>query len=281
MEITKDNIDILRCIDCSASLAQSQTSPRHKRLICSQCDATYEVKNNKIYFAKQYIKEHSWKNVGADWPALDENAGRFKPSKILGPKIKDLPNYLNISDEGRCVYVGSGNDCIKGYINVDLGDYENVDIVADICSFPFKSNQLDLIVSNSTLEHIYIYKDVVIEAFRSLKSGGYIYMSVPSICPRHHAVDYHRWTMAGLKKLFDEFVIIESGACRGYADAINVMGNWLIRDKIKNEKKRNLIHAGWNIACRPLYWGGNTSEISVALSQTIFVIAKKEGSYDI
>ena len=58
------------------------------------------------------------------------------------------------------------------------------------------------------------------------------------------------------------------------------MGNWLIGDKIKNAKMKNLIHAGWNIACRPLYWGKNTSEISVALSQTIFVIAKKEGSYD-
>ena len=41
------------------------------------------------------IKEHSWKNVGVDWPALGENAGRFKPNKILGPNIKDLPDEFN------------------------------------------------------------------------------------------------------------------------------------------------------------------------------------------
>lgn len=182
---------------------------------------------------------------------------------------------MNFSNKDRLVYIGSGNDRIKGYLHVDLGDYKNVDIVADIVNMPFKSEQLDLIVSNSTLEHIYKYESVISEVYRTLKPGGYIYMSVPSICPRHHTVDYHRWTMEGLVKLFDEFQIIESGACRGYADAINVIGNWYIGDKIKSIKIKNIMHPIWNLLSRPLYWGANSSELSIALSQTIYVIAQK------
>ena len=54
------------------------------------------------------------------------------------------------------------------------------------------------------------------------------------MCPQHHSIDYHRWTMPGLLKLFDEYEILEYGACRGYADTINVIINWVIGDKIKN-----------------------------------------------
>ena len=209
MKLSDKYIKLLKCINCDATLTISKSSTPHKKLICTKCYSAYEVKNNKIFFEKHYFKVNSWQNVGANWPNLGENSEKYKTKKIYGPKIENLPNYLNITNEGGLVYIGSGNDQIKGFINVDLGDYKNVDIVADIGKMPFKSEKLDLIVSNSTLEHIYDYKPVIKEAYRTLKLGGYIYMSVPNICPRHHTVDYHRWTMAGLVKLFDEFQIVE------------------------------------------------------------------------
>jgi predicted SAM-dependent methyltransferase len=62
-----------------------------------------------------------------------------------------------------CINLGSGQDNFVGYVNIDYGNYEHVNIVANIKNLPFIDNCTDLIISNSVLEHIDNPSEVVNE----------------------------------------------------------------------------------------------------------------------
>ena len=83
---------------------------------------------------------------------------------------KAEPFYVNL---------GGGSDKIEKFINIDLGNYRNVDIVASLENLPIKSMTVDLLLSNSVLEHVNDYRKVISEANRILKVGGYFYLCVP------------------------------------------------------------------------------------------------------
>ena len=137
---------------------------------------------------------------------------------------------------------------------------------------------MDLLVSNSVLEHIYDYKLVVEEIHRVLKPGGFLYLCVPSLCMRHHEYDYHRWTIPGLQAMLGAFEFVESGSCRGVAYAIDVVIEALIVNKTTEGVLREALRRMWLFVSQPLYrLESDGSAEYEAMSQTIYAIVKKEG----
>ncbi len=66
---------------------------------------------------------------------------------------------------------------------------------------PLRDNCIDEIISNSTLEHIKYPERFLVEAFRVLKPGGRMYISVPFICLEHEVpYDFQRPTKFGLER---------------------------------------------------------------------------------
>lgn len=113
--------------------------------------------------------------------------------------------------------VGSGPERFdKQFINLDVFPFPEVDIVADAASLPFKNESVDVLVSESLLEHVPNPNKVAEEMTRVLKRGGLIYISAPFIHPYHASPDdFNRWSISGLKALYPELDIIESGVRSG------------------------------------------------------------------
>ena len=180
--------------------------------------------------------------------------------------------------DGLSINLGSGQDDYDGFLNIDLGDYAPVDLVADLTNIPIANNSVYLIASNSVLEHIYDYQAVIDEAYRILTKGGYFYLCVPCFEKRHHQYDYHRWTTAGLHRLLsDRFDIVEGGTCRGVAYSISNTVEALMGYKIKSKVLLTFTRIIWRIISRPLWWiQDDSSEEYQAMANTIYVIAKKK-----
>lgn len=125
---------------------------------------------------------------------------------------------------GKHLNLGSGPRILSPeVINVDIFPYKGVALVADITHLPLEANSVDTIVCDNVLEHVEDPTAVVAETHRLLRSGGYAYMCIPFMYPFHSSpVDFTRWTMPGLTKLFGEFEMVESGVRAGAFSTLNV-----------------------------------------------------------
>jgi SAM-dependent methyltransferase len=267
-----ENISSLLCINCGAS----DWNVARDAVTCKSCGHNYPIMDNgKLITVEGFIQEQKWEDVSAGFDLFKGNVKPIKVDKLGGPRIRDLRKNLGIT--GMAINFGSGQDNYEGFVNVDLGIYAPVHIVADLMRVPFVDGAIELVVSNSVLEHIYDYRAVIDEVYRVLKKDGYFYLCVPNVCLRHHKFDYHRWTTPGLHKLFDgKFEIIDSGACRGVAYALIVFVEALITYKIKNKILLSMARSFWRLISRPLFWiRDEANEEYQAMSQTIFVLGKK------
>lgn len=266
------DIRLLICPDCGADELREVTD----RLVCGSCGKSYRMESGKIFFTEQYFDVENWEGKSAGFDLLKRvRSSHIRVDKIGGPRIGDLPSFLKIRPDV-VLNLGSGKDNYPGHTNIDLGRYPNVHIVCSLERIPYKDCSVDLLVSNSVLEHIYDVEAVVREIHRVLKPGGYLYLCVPSLCTRHHEIDYHRWTMPGLLRLLRNFEIIEKGGCRDVAYVLVNLIESLIVAKTRPGLFREAARKLWLLASVPLFWlKGDNSDEFIAMSQTIYVIARK------
>jgi len=75
--------------------------------------------------------------------------------------------------------LGSGNKKIKDFLSVDIQNFKNVDIVADISNLPFQEKSIDEIYSCCAIEHFgrNKWKEVLQHWYNLLKDGGVLRLS--------------------------------------------------------------------------------------------------------
>jgi len=144
----------------------------------------------------------------------------FCPVLMLVNGPRKIRKY--IPKDTMIVDVGSGPERLgKEFVNLDIFPFPEVDIVAEAASLPFKDNSIPALVSESLLEHVADPQTVVSEMVRVLKPGGYLYASAPFIHPYHASPDdFNRWTTSGLKHLFKDLEIVETGVRSGPLSAL-------------------------------------------------------------
>ncbi len=117
-----------------------------------------------------------------------------------------------------------------GYLATDLRPLASVDFAADAGRLPLADDSVDALVTLEMLEHVPDPGAVVRELSRVLKPGGAIFLSVPSIAPRHDSHDYWRFTAQGLEHLcspwFDEPEVRVFG---GTFEALGYLGAYYSR----------------------------------------------------
>ncbi len=138
---------------------------------------------------------------------------------VVSPVCSDrrpLKQFL-ASAEGLVLNIGSGNSPRQGgVVNVDMMDYENVDIVCDIHALPFKDNSVDAIMNVAVLEHVCEPTAVLKEVHRVLKPGGRVFSVIPFMQPFHASPhDYQRYTLPGIEFLHRDFQKMDSGVFSG------------------------------------------------------------------
>lgn len=105
-------------------------------------------------------------------------------NKIKNLRIKDS-FYSKIKHEKKVkINLGCGPQDIQGYINIDMRDLPNVDVVTDILHLPFETEEVDEILTSHLIEHFTIMKmknEIMPYWFNILKKGGKLVSILPNI----------------------------------------------------------------------------------------------------
>ena len=118
-------------------------------------------------------------------------------------------------------------------ITLDARCFENVDVIGDAHTLPFKENFFNNIILTNLLEHVQEPQKVISETCRVLKPNGHVIVYTPFMYPIHgDPNDYWRFTDEGLKYLLRNFEIVNSTKIGGF---FGVIGTYL--DFILNNLK--------------------------------------------
>jgi SAM-dependent methyltransferase len=123
------------------------------------------------------------------------------------------------SDDALCLSIGGGPDRPHPkLVNLNIGPFPNVDIVADAHELPYADKSVDAIYCEAVLEHLENPVKAVEEMFRILKPGGKIIAITPFLQAFHgYPNHFQNFTVVGHSRLFSRtgFLVIESGPCVG------------------------------------------------------------------
>jgi SAM-dependent methyltransferase len=146
------------------------------------------------------------------------NTNRKKVHQLISRSLKQGGKVLDLGSGGRKLD--------NQVVNFDVGLFDSVHVVGDACQLPFRERIFSLIIVTAVLEHIKYPQQVVVEIRRCLKQNGRVYAEIPFLQAFHaDPHDYQRYTISGLKVLFNEFEEEESGVCAG---PISVL-TWYLR----------------------------------------------------
>ncbi len=155
----------------------------------------------------------------------------FGPAYLggFGPR-KFLLDYFPVINKHIIFNIGSGPVRLRSDVkNIDIEQYGEVDIVADITNLPVTSSSVDSFICDNVLEHVMDPYTAVSELHRILTPGGVGYISTPFIYPFHASpYDYQRWTAEGLKELLKEFSSVEVGVRSGLFSSLTVLFCYMI-----------------------------------------------------
>jgi SAM-dependent methyltransferase len=129
------------------------------------------------------------------------------------------------------------------YKKLDVSPETGPDVVADIEAMPFEDGEVDAFICRSVLEHVRSPERAVAEIARTLRTGGQLFLTVPSIYPYHARPgaggyrDLWRFFDDTLRLLLDGFSHVEIRRVGGPATAAVLFLPFLNR---------------WNARLRPL-----------------------------
>lgn len=174
--------------------------------------------------------EYYWRKKNASSPKRDQEAALELSGNRLNPRLKDA-DYLilskrtaffkqclqHIPDTGLEILDVGGRlqpyrplleARTRRYVAIDPQIDGLADVIAVAEQIPFPTGQFDLAICAQVLSYVDDPPAAVSEIHRALKTGGYLFLSVPSNCPQFHDERW-RFLHEGIETLLHEFSHVE------------------------------------------------------------------------
>ena len=242
-------------------------------------------------FAKKYIEQSQVMIAEYSESASPKTFDRIK-QKILTilNKTWQTPQSArahaqtyNIPSDGVCLAIGGGpSRTHPKAINVNIGQFENVDIVADANDLPYRTDSVDAIVCEDVLEHLQ-HADAVIQEFhRILKPGGVVFSTTPFLISYHgYPNHYQNFTGQGHADLYarNGFANPEMGVCMGpWTAFLNLIGFLLSVYTPSALGLKKIFCRSWTLACfflKPLDRLFQANEQALVSCHSSYVLCRK------
>jgi len=110
---------------------------------------------------------------------------------------------------------------LEGRIGLEIDHSPTAHVVGDAHKLPFLDGSVDGVMIQGVLEHVADPARIVGEIYRVLRPGGALYVDVPFLQHYHQdPEDYRRYTLKGLRHLFERFEEKDAGVSAGPSSAL-------------------------------------------------------------
>jgi len=127
--------------------------------------------------------------------------------------------FEGLADDALCLSIGGGPTRVRPeLVNLNVGAFPNVDVVADAYELPYAGQAVDLVHCEAVYEHLEYPERAAAEMFRVLRAGGAAFVATPFLQPYHAYPDhFQNFTLSGHRRLFERagFRVAEAGTCVG------------------------------------------------------------------
>jgi uncharacterized protein YbaR (Trm112 family)/SAM-dependent methyltransferase len=240
-------------------------------------------------FTDNYIKKSSMLSEYECFPLSEKSIGSIVRKKLSSDyrstaSVEAFNKlFTNSKHNGDAIILSIGGGPTRPYdrmINLNIGPFQNVDIVADAHLLPYADNSVDAIYCEAVIEHLYDPTKAAAEMYRVLKQGCEVFAVTPFLQAYHgYPHHYQNYTLTGHVNLFTSagFNITESGTCVGpmytiYSIISSFLNNYL---PAFIAFPMRIIWFLTGILFRPLDIILNKKEISYILASTTYLVAQK------
>jgi predicted SAM-dependent methyltransferase/uncharacterized protein YbaR (Trm112 family) len=187
------------------------------------------------------------------------------------------------NDNGDGLYLSLGGGPTRAYsqlVNVNIGPFPNVDVVADAHLLPYCDNVVDGIHCEAVLEHLRHPEQAIREMYRVLKPGKKVYVCTPFLQAYHgYPHHYQNFTLTGHQYLFssNSFQILEAGTCVGPVHTMLSLTEIFI-DQYMPKLIAKPVSLAWRLLARALYPLDkfvNVKDNAYILASTTYLVATK------
>lgn len=136
-------------------------------------------------------------------------------------------SVLDLADNALGLSIGGGPlRAHESFVNLNIGMFPNVDVVADAHLLPYADESVDAVFSEAVFEHLHTPAVAASEMRRVMKRGAKAFVATPFLQAYHgHPSHYQNYTLAGHRLLFERagLRVLDSGVCVGPIVAMTSM----------------------------------------------------------